>query len=459
MSLWKHQARGVEFALDRFDSHGGCLLAWEMGTGKTRTALEIAKRRGAERMLVVAPKAVLPVWETEAGKYFSDAPQVLVLNQGTTKTKAKELALFGSGIVTVNYESVWREPLATALKHWQPQLLVLDEVHRIKANRGKASRWIGAFATSIEARLGLSGTPLAHSPLDIYGLYRALAPDIFPSSYTRFRERYTRPALMSEWYDDDLIVTAGRGGELQRWKLKGMDDLEEKMYLIADRVKVDDVLDLPESTDETIEVQLEPKAKRVYSQIKQDFITNLGGSTVTAANAMVVALRLSQITGGTLKDEDAELHEVSTATRDALQDYLKDCGEPVVVFGRFHSDLDAIHAAAESAGLSSSELSGRVNELERWQQGETSVLVAQVQSGSVGIDLTRARIAIWYSLSYSLSEYLQARARVLRPGQRWRNVLFKHVVARNSVDEGVYRALESRGKVVDAIVDGLLSGA
>ena len=458
MSLWKHQSRGVDFALQKFDSHGGCLLAWEMGTGKTRAALEVAKRRGAERMLVVAPKAVLPVWETEAGKYFSDAPQVLVLNQGTTKTKAKELALFGSGIVAVNYESVWREPLATALKVWSPDLLVLDEVHRIKANRGKASRWIGAFATSIEARLGLSGTPLAHSPLDIYGLYRALAPDIFPSSYTRFRERYTRPALMSEWYDDDLIVTAGRGGELQRWKLKGMDDLEEKMYLIADRVKVDDVLDLPESTDETIEVQLEPKAKRVYSQIKQDFISDLGGSVVTAANAMVVALRLSQITGGTLRDEDDELHEVSTAKRDALQDYLKDCGEPVVVFGRFRSDRDAIHEAAENAGLSSSELSGRVNELERWQQGETSVLVAQVQSGSVGIDLTRSRIAIWYSLSYSLSEYLQARARVLRPGQA-RNVLFKHVVARNTVDEGVYRALESRGKVVDAIVDGLLSGA
>ena len=454
MSLWKHQSRGVDFALQKFDSHGGCLLAWEMGTGKTRAALEVAKRRGAERMLVVAPKAVLPVWETEAGKYFSDAPQVLVLNQGTTKTKAKELALFGSGIVAVNYESVWREPLSIAIKEWKVDLLVLDEVHRIKANRGKASRWIGAFAPSIEARLGLSGPPLAHSPLDIYGLYRALAPDIFPSSYTRFRERYTRPALMSEWYDDDLIVTAGRGGELQRWKLKGMDDLEEKMYLIADRVKVDDVLDLPESTDETIEVQLEPKAKRVYSQIKQDFISDLGGSVVTAANAMVVALRLSQITGGTLRDEDDELHEVSTAKRDALQDYLKDCGEPVVVFGRFHSDLDAIHAAAESAGLSSSELSGRVNELERWQQGETSVLVAQVQSGSVGIDLTRARIAIWYSLSYSLSEYLQSRARVLRPGQA-RNILFKHLIAQSTVDENIYRALAARERLIDSIIDSV----
>ena len=182
MSLWKHQSRGVEFALQKFDSHGGCLLAWEMGTGKTRAALEVAKRRATERMLVVAPKAVLPVWRTEASRYFSDSPAVLTLDQKSTKAKAKELALFGSGIVTVNYESAWREPLATALKHWKPDLLVLDEVHRIKANRGKASRWIGAFATSIEARLGLSGTPLAHSPLDIYGLYRALAPDIFPSS-------------------------------------------------------------------------------------------------------------------------------------------------------------------------------------------------------------------------------------------------------------------------------------
>ena len=84
------------------------------------------------------------------------------------------------------------------------------------------------------------------------------------------------------------------------------------------------------------------------------------------------------------------------------------------------------------------------------------MLVAQVAAGSVGIDLTRARIAIWYSLSYSLAEYLQARARILRPGQT-RAVVFTHLIAKGTIDFEVYRALAARAEVVGAIVDGLRS--
>ena len=180
-------------------------------------------------------------------------------------------------------------------------------------------------------------------------------------------------------------------------------------------------------------------------------------SVVTAANAMVVALRLAQVTGGTLMDEAGAPHVVSVAKRDALAEYLDGVGdEPVVVFGRFRADLDAIHLAAAAAGLSSSELSGRRSELAAWQAGETRVLVAQVAAGSVGIDLTRARVAVWYSLSYSLAEYVQSRARVLRPGQT-RAVVFAHIVAAGTIDEDVYRALEARGDVVAAIVDRVRS--
>jgi len=82
--------------------------------------------------------------------------------------------------------------------------------------------------------------------------------------------------------------------------------------------------------------------------------------------------------------------------------------------------------------------------------------VAQVAAGSVGIDLTRARVAVWYSLSYNLAEYVQSRARVLRPGQT-RAVVFAHVTAKGTIDEGVYRALEARGDVVAAIVDGVVA--
>jgi SNF2 family DNA or RNA helicase len=260
---------------------------------------------------------------------------------------------------------------------------------------------------------------------------------------------------MSEFYDSDIIIWAGRGGELTRAKFRNLDELETNMHLIADRVRASDVLDLPSSSDQVIQAALEPGAKKIYREIQNDYISDLGGSSaiVTAANAMVVTLRLAQLTGGYLRDEDNQVHEVSTAKRDALEDLLSDFREPLVVFGRFHSDLDAINLACQSAGLRASELSGRRNELEVWQSGGTEVLIAQVQAGSVGVDLTRSRAVVFYSLSYSLSEYLQARARVLRAGQN-RNVIFTHLIA-GPVDTNIYRALEARGSVVSAIVDHL----
>jgi len=342
--------------------------------------------------------------------------------------------------------------------------MVLDELHRIKSPTGRASRWLGALAQAVPARLGLTGTPLAHGPLDVWAEYRALAPSIFAPTFGAFRSRYTRPALRSEWRDTDVMITAGRGGELSRWKMNDVVHLEAEVYRCAHRVRVVDVLDLPDSTDVVVEAVLEKEAKRIYGEIQADFIADVSSSSsspvvVTAANAMVVALRLAQVTGGTLRDDAGGSHVVSVAKRDALADYLEGmAGEPVVIFGRFRADLDAIHQAAAAAGLSSSELSGRRSELAAWQRGDSVVLVAQVAAGSVGIDLTRARVAVWYSLSYNLAEYVQARARVLRPGQT-RAVVFAHVIAKGTIDEGVYRALEARGDVVAAIVDGVVATA
>jgi SNF2 family DNA or RNA helicase len=296
----------------------------------------------------------------------------------------------------------------------------------------------------------------------VWAEYRAVAPSIFAPTFGAFRSRYTRPALRSEWRDTDVMVTAGRGGELSRWKMDDVAHLEAEVYRCAHRVRVVDVLDLPESSDVVVEASLEKEASRIYDEIQADFIADVSSSSsspvvVTAVNAMVVALRLAQVTGGTLRDDAGGSHVVSVAKRDALTEYLEGmAGEPVVIFGRFRADLDAIHQAAAAAGLSSSELSGRRSELAAWQRGDTCVLVAQVAAGSVGIDLTRARVAVWYSLSYNLAEYIQSRARVLRPGQT-RAVVFAHVIAKGTIDEGVYRALEARGDVVAAIVDGVVA--
>jgi SNF2 family DNA or RNA helicase len=164
-------------------------------------------------------------------------------------------------------------------------------------------------------------------------------------------------------------------------------------------------------------------------------------------------LRLQQVAGGWAKADDGHYYRVDHAKQNLLADTLEDigCTEPMVVFCRFHGDLDAVHEAARTARAVSVELSGRRNELRSWHEGQAQVLAVQISAGGVGIDLTRARYSIYYSLSFSLGEYEQALSRVHRPGQT-RPVEHIHLVARNTVDVKIMRALEGRAEIVASIL-------
>lgn len=456
--LWQHQVEGVQWAVEAINRHGGALLAWEMGTGKTRAALAVAEAMGARDVLVVCPKSVMRDAWVRQGETQGWSPWVI---EGTPAQR-DEIARFSGrplagGLHIVNYESAWRTP-ALLERVWD--LVIFDEVHRLKSASGKASRW--AARVRAQARLGLSGTPTPHSPLDAWPVYRAVTPDrpLGIGTMTAFRARYTRPAQMSEWRDRDLLFRKARGGELIREKLTGLEDLAARMDPLTMRVRADDVLDLPPAVDVVRTVELEPSARRVYRDLERELIAELdGGGEVTAANAMVAMLRLAQVTGGTIRDAEGVEHRVSEAKRASLEDLFADVAdEAVVAFGRFHSDLDAIHRAAEAAGRHSYELSGRRHELEPWQtDAEPSVIAVQPQAGGLGVDLTRARICVFYSVGYSLADWLQARARVHRPGQE-RHVTYVSIVAAGTVDEDVYRALDARERVVEAVLSRLGRG-
>jgi SNF2 family DNA or RNA helicase len=314
---------------------------------------------------------------------------------------------------------------------------VADESHKLKRPGGKASLYFKRLRGRARHRLALTGTPMPHSPLDVYAQFRFLDASIFGPSFNAFKQKY---AVMGGFQNKQ--VTA----------YKNLDELEALMRRVTFRVGKD-VLDLPPETHVTYRSTLSPECQAIYRAVEEDFVAQVEGGTVTVANAMVALLRLQQITGGWVKTDDERYRRVDWAKQRLLEDTLDDIGrqEPVVVFCRFHADLDAVHEACASLGLTSLELSGRRDELARWQAGEAQVLAAQISSGGVGVDLSRARYAIYYSLSFSLGEYDQALSRVHRPGQT-RPVEHIHLVARHTVDEKIMRALERRAEVIQAIL-------
>jgi hypothetical protein len=265
-----------------------------------------------------------------------------------------------------------------------------------------------------------------------------------------------------------MVLQKCRGQQddkIQVWK--NLDDLRRKMDTITLRIDRD-VLDLPPAVDATRDITLEPKERRAHDDLEDLLVTEIGEGKVTAKNALTRLLKLQQAVNGFVKTDDNKIVDIGNSRRLALEDILEDLRrdvdtetgevmfEPVVIFCRFHHDLDSVGQASQNVtGMRAMELSGRINELAEWQQpGAPPVLAVQIQAGGVGVNLVRACYAIYYSIGFSLGDYEQAKARIHRPGQG-RSVTHIHMIANGTFDEIVYRALKKKHDVVDYVLNVL----
>jgi len=465
VGAWRHQDEAMRrvyplFAACHVGASAGYMFDFEMGTGKTRATLDIITADPAIRkILVVCPGEVVDdVWIKQTIQHTAGKIRPLRLDEsaGSTAKRAKAAeahlrlceALSVPALVAINFEAVWRKAFAKFAAGVEWDLLIIDEAHRAKAPGGKASMWLGRFAANIPRRLLLTGTPMPHSPLDIYAQFRILDPSVFGRSFTRFKARYaiTRPLGST-----GVTVTDG----YQR-----LPELSQRMRRLAYRVKLDEVMDLPPAIHNTLHVDLCPEARKAYESLRDDIILwrEEGEVTVTADNALTKLLRLQQITSGHLGTDQGETLQLGTDKRAAFAGYLEDlAGHVAVVFCRFIHDLASVALATKAAGREYYEISGRRKQLPEWnatRYDDGAVIGIQIQSGGLGIDLTKARHCVHYSLGFSLGDYLQSLARLRRAGQE-HSVHYTTIVARDSVDEKVVHAIAKREQLVESVLRAL----
>jgi SNF2 family DNA or RNA helicase len=439
---WKHQVEAFEFAKDK----NGVMLAMDMGTGKSFTTVALCKEHKARKVLILCPLSVVGVWPREFEQNLKGFV-VTPLDSGSVAEKAKKAtfaltsAFIGdqSSVIVCNYESAWREPFKTFATKAKFDVVVLDESHRIKSPGGKASRNAAQFIKQGCKIIALTGTPAPHSPADLYAQFRAIDPEIFGTSFNRFKKRY---ALMGGFQNHQIIG----------WR--NQVEMKEKFDSVAITIKKEDALDLPEINHVDIPVILSKKARGIYELINSEFWALVDEGHITASNALVKLLKLQQITGGFIKDDDEKINLIDEAKNLGLKDLLSDCNKPAVVFCRFRQDIQNIRKVCEELKLKHGEVSGEVKDLDEARfPKDKEVLIVQIQAGGVGIDLSRASIGIYYSMGFNLGDYLQSQARLHRPGQR-HNVTFYHLVATKTVDEKVYKALQARADVIESILGG-----
>lgn len=431
----------------------GVLLALDMGCGKSRVGVDLIQNYNFPHTLIVAPLSVVDgVWEGQF-KLFAANPIVLTIlgkKAGSITKKverAKQDRVIAESrqiphVVVINYESLWQEPFGSYALKVPWDCVIADEGHKLKSAGSKVSMYAARLGRHVPKKLALTGTPMPHSPMDIYGLYRFLDPSIFGTSVTAFKHRYA--------------IQGGYGGyEIKGWQHQ--DELHEKMYSIAYRVTKDEVLDLPAVQDIRQFCTLDSPALKIYDGLEADLVAEIEQGTITAANALVKLLRLQQVTSGFVKTEDGVEQQIDTNKQDLLDEIFEEIAadEPLVVFCRFRHDLQLVQDLATKHDRPYAEVSGRTHtgalSLQDWQQGQATIIAVQIASGGVGVDLSRARYCAYYSLGFSLGDYEQSRARVHRPGQT-RNVVYYHLLAQGTVDEKVYQALSDKQSVVDTIL-------
>ena len=456
--LFAHQKDAYDFALDAFEKGKAVALLADMGTGKSMMTIAITGTleadKGVKKMLVVCPKSIVGVWEDEFRK-FADYRYALTVLDGTMEKKRSAFNYMQGAalqIIVVNYESCWR--VESEITKWKPDLIVCDESSKIKTPSASQSKALHRLGRQSKYNIILTGTPITGSPLDIFSQYKFLDDSIFGTSFYLFRNRY---AILGG-YQNRMIVG-----------YRHLDELVEKVHSIAFRIKIEDAVDLPPFIDKTQIVPLEPPAQSIYRMIEKDCYAELAGGEVTARNVLTQLLRLAQCTGGFIRNDSmGTAEQVSSAKLEALEDIIETClseEKKVVVFARFVPEIEAIAAMLKKKKIGYAQIYGattdRADQVKKFQEdAEVKVFIGQLQTTGMGLTLTAANVAVFYSLDFSYANYEQSRARIHRIGQK-QKCLYIHLVGKGTVDEKILNALKHKGDIAKIMVDdwrSLLNG-
>lgn len=432
----------------------GAALLMEMGTGKTLTSIAVAGRaylnKKIEKLLVVCPSSVMNVWNNEL-EQFADFEFTATVLEGVMqkrKQKLKELAL-GKGlkVAIINYEASWR--MLEELKSWHPDMIIADESQKIKNPQASQSKGMHKLGDVAKYKMILSGTPVQNSPLDVYSQYRFLDKTIFGTSFYAFKTKYVRM------------------GGYQGYQIVGyinQDEMIQKAHSIAYRVTKREALDLPDELFTMRYCELEPSARKIYDTItKENYVALMSGAEITTTNILTRLLRMSQITGGFVNDDDGNTKFISEAKLKALDEIIDDVvidnGKKIVIFARFINEINAIKKLLEDKKIKYSWIAGEVKMENRGQMvkdfqenDDVKVFVAQIQTAGLGITLTAADTSVFYSMDYNFANYSQALARLHRIGQK-NNVNHIHLLAKNTIDEKIMLALEHKEDIAKSVVD------
>jgi SNF2 family DNA or RNA helicase len=422
-------------------------LFMDMGTGKTRCAIELIARRRSriDRVVWFCP---VTLKETIYGELLKHTDllesAICVFDEHTTQRNVVSDALvYVAGLESLGQSD--RVTLAANALITDRSYVVVDESSYIKGHCAKRTQRVTAMAERAKYRLILTGTPLSQGVVDLFSQMRFLSPAIlgyhsfysFAANHLEYSDRYP-----------GMIVRA-----------HNTEHLAAKIAPYVYQVTKDECLTLPDKLHDVAYYSLTDEQRAAYWEAKETFLPLVDDNPYRSSYVIFqLFTALQEIVSGFWQRKGG-LEEYPHHRLDVLADRIAAIPDEakVIIWARFQYSVRQIVAAltaehgAEVVAQHHGEIDERERtaELARWQHGPARFLVATQATGGHGLTLTEGHYAVFYENGFKYAERIQAEDRIHRIGQGQR-CTYIDLVATRSIDERIQRALSDKADVVES---------
>jgi SNF2 family DNA or RNA helicase len=486
--LFPHQRAGVKFLA----TARRALLADEPGLGKTAQAIRALSElstRGEQVFpaLVVCPNTLKKNWKREFAKWWPGVKVTVI--KGSATQRKKQFEEEGTHVYVINWESLRShsrlapygsvalarctecgghdekvsenrcEVHLRELNKIDFKAVIADEMHRSKEPKSKQTRALWAATGDADIRYALTGTPIANNVLDMWAILHWISPEEWPSK-TRWIDRMI-----------DTMLNAFGGMMVLGVKSQMEQEFHAAINPRMRRMLKARVLPwLPEMMFERRDVEMSPKQKKAYEQMRDLMIAELeNGDAVVAPSPLTQTTRLLQFASSFAELQvDETTGETKTvlvgpsAKIDALMDDIKsgDFGDDsVAVCAVSRQLIELLSAELTKAEIPHGLITGAQDEDERqkavddFQSGRTKWVLFTAAAGGVGITLTAGRRLVMLQRPWSLVEHKQAIDRIHRIGSEIHDsVVIMDYVTEGTIEERVLQVLETKADNFEQIV-------
>ena len=399
-----HQKSTAEFLI----SNRKAFCFNEQGTGKTASviwAVDYLMNIGLiRRVLVICPLSIMKsAWQ---GDLFKFALHRTVSVAYGNARKRKEIINAGAEFVIINFDGVGI--VKDEIINGGFDLIVVDEASAYK--NAQTSRWkdLRDLTRVIKGLWMLTGTPAAQSPADAFGLAKLVNPKGVPQFFTHFK---------------DMVMT-----KVSQYRYIPKPTAKHIVHTAlqpAIRFEKRQCIDLPPLTFVERDAPLTPQQSGFYKLLKKEMMIEAAGEEISAVNAATQINKLLQISCGSIYTDTGEVVDFDVSNRlNVVQEIVDECSNKVLIFVPFTHSIMLLEKHLTKNGVTCEIINGSVSVNKRsdvvkqfQEQPDPKVLIIQPQAASHGLTLTAADTIIWYAPCTSVETYLQANARIDRPGQ------------------------------------------